>query len=937
MPSGGLLEANEAHFRHLVQLIPDAVFLNENGGTVFANTAAVRLLRAESVEQLIGLPRPELWRADFRELVDQTLARLLARPGREAPADLVLVALDGTEVPVEVRAVSYEVAGQMTALAICRDISDRQRADAALRREHAYADAVLIGLPGTFYHFDAAGRFVRWNRNLERVTGYTGEEIAAMRPLDFFPEDQRERVAAAIAQTTWAGEGQVEADFVTKDGRRLRYLMTGIRFDQDGEQHVIGIGIDVDARRRAETALRDERDYADRVLNSLPGVFYQYDADQRMVRWNHNMELVSGYRAEELAGTAPQRYVAAEDHERLAAWIDEVFRVGSAEIETELVRKDGTRLPYYFNGVRFDHDDRPGFMGLGIDIGERVQAEAATRQALARMRSQADNSDDGVLVVDPAGRRVMQNRRMAEIWGIPPEIVENPDLTVQFEFSARRTTDPELFRERIRWLERHPEVTGNDQIELVDGTFIERYSVAVSDAEGDDHGRLWIYRDVTERRRAEQRLRHLATRDQLTGLPNRGLLQRRLAEAIEQARGTGRHVVLLDVDLDRFKVVNDSYGHPFGDAVIAAAAARLSSVVGGDGLVARHGGDEFVVLLPGLAGLADAYLVAERILTCLESPLSVEGHDVHLAASIGLSAFPGDGDSAQQLIDNADVAMYRAKAKGGGTVAPFTHRLGREIQQRTELERGLRVAAELDQLSLVYQPKVSLLTGEVTGCEALLRWHHPQLGSVPPSEFIPVAEDSGLIVPIGDWVLHTACLQAVAWQAEGLAPVPVAVNLSARQLRQDLVSWVSRALRATGLPADRLELELTESVLAHDVERLVESFARLRELGVRLAIDDFGTGYSSLAYLRRLPIDTLKVDRSFVTNVLTEPEDEKIVQAIISLARAFDVEVVAEGVETPEQLAYLRQHGCAAMQGFLFSKPLPPEEFAALLRSGRRL
>jgi len=433
--------------------------------------------------------------------------------------------------------------------------------------------------------------------------------------------------------------------------------------------------------------------------------------------------------------------------------------------------------------------------------------------------------------------------------------------------------------------------------------------------------------------RFSQPLEYIATHDDLTGLPNRLLLQKRIRQCIDHQTDAA----LLCLDLDRFKVINDSYGHLFGNRVLNAVGETLHRLARPQDTVAHVSGDSFLILLPG-ADAQEAADIAHRILQTLRRPAVVEGRSIHLSASIGMSLYPRDGKTVEALISTADLAMYRAKQLGRNTVQAFTQALQQETQQRLALEHRLRDAVADNQLHLVYQPKVSLNTGRITGCEALLRWTHPELGTIPPSRFIPIAEDCGLILPIGDWVLTTACTQAKAWLDAGLAPVRVAVNLSARQfLRQDVVAWVADTLKLTGLPADCLELELTESLFPRDIQTAIQTLAELRALGVRLSIDDFGTGYSNLSYLKRFHVHTLKIDQGFVRNAITIKQDAAIVHAIIDLAHTLNFTAVAEGVETREHVQFLRAQQCDEMQGYYFSAPVPPEAFAQLLRDGVRL
>lgn len=441
--------------------------------------------------------------------------------------------------------------------------------------------------------------------------------------------------------------------------------------------------------------------------------------------------------------------------------------------------------------------------------------------------------------------------------------------------------------------------------------------------------------DLSERITLEQQARYLATHDHLTGLANANALVELVDAAISKARATGRRVAVLDLDVDRFKVINDGYGHPYGDLVLQAMTARLQTMVRAGDTLARHGGDEFLILLSDVVEPTDAYEAAQRVIESLSEPFVVEGREIHASVSIGVAVYPDECETADELIDNADVAMYHAKEAGRRTYQVFEQSMAEATQRRLDLETRLRAAAASNDLSLAFQPKLDLKTGTIVGCEALLRWNDPVLGSVSPAQFIPVAEDSGLIVPIGDWALRTACSQARAWQDSGLPPLRVAVNLSARQfLQQDVVAWVTRTLSDVGLSPEQLELELTESLIAQDIEKVIRTISELRSLGVKIAIDDFGTGYSNLSYLTRFRVDVLKIDQAFVRTMLTEKSDAAIVRALISLAHDLDLRVVAEGVESEAEREYLARHGCDEIQGYLISKPVPADEFQGLLSRG---
>jgi diguanylate cyclase (GGDEF)-like protein/PAS domain S-box-containing protein len=463
-------------------------------------------------------------------------------------------------------------------------------------------------------------------------------------------------------------------------------------------------------------------------------------------------------------------------------------------------------------------------------------------------------------------------------------------------------------------------------------------SAPLRNTKGEIIGVIGTVQDISERKGYEQELEYQASHDPLTGLANRNLLNDRLGQSLIYANRSQRIVATLLLDLDRFKLINDSLGHSHGDELLRMVAFRLNQSVRPGDTVSRLGGDEFVVTLAEVAELDDVGLVAKRIRETLAKPFPLEGHELRVTASIGISLYPQDGDCAEILLRHADIAMYRAKEKGGDTFRFFAADMNLRIQGTLALEADLNLALQRGEFTLRYQPKVDIASGRITGCEALVRWEHPQRGTIPPGDFIPLAEETGLIVPLGAWVLEEACRQNKAWQVEGLPALSVAVNLSARQFRQgDLPEFIQRILEEAELDPRWLELELTESMLIDDPDQAVSLMAELKRIGVHLSLDDFGTGYSSLAYLRRFTIDRLKIDRSFVNGIVTDPDSATIATSIIALAHRLRLKVVAEGVETEEQLGYLRKYGCDEMQGYFFSRPLPADEFSSLLRQGRSL
>ncbi len=552
---------------------------------------------------------------------------------------------------------------------------------------------------------------------------------------------------------------------------------------------------------------------------------------------------------------------------------------------------------------------------------------------------------DALVLVHQDGDIVLVNRPAERLFGYRRDELLGKPVQILVPWSYRAAHALQFARYRTEWRRRAlrvgPELFGLRK----DGT---EFPVEVSLSPlASPRGLLVILaiRDISARKRAEAERRflvreralygaisRLARHDPLTGLANRALLHDRLSGALASADRHGDKLGVAFLDLDRFKHVNDSLGHGAGDCLLQSVAARLKASVRKTDTVCRLGGDEFVIVLPDVKRRDDLEKAAGKIAAALGAPHRAGGHDLHVTASVGIAVYPDDGRDAETLIRNADIAMYYAKDHGRNHVRFFTEEMNALIIERRALEDGLRTALDRGEFVLHYQPKVELVTGRMIGAEALIRWRHPERGLVTPDSFIPVAEESGLIVPIGQWVQREACRQAIAWQAAGLRPVPIAVNISALEFRgQGFFERVRRILGETGLDPRLLELELTESALMESVASTAEMLWELKRMGLRLAVDDFGTGYSSLSYLMHFPIDALKVDQSFVHEITAEGDSSPIITAVIAMGRSLKQRVVAEGVETEAQLAFLRAQQCEEGQGFHFSRPLPPDQFSALL------
>jgi diguanylate cyclase (GGDEF)-like protein/PAS domain S-box-containing protein len=569
---------------------------------------------------------------------------------------------------------------------------------------------------------------------------------------------------------------------------------------------------------------------------------------------------------------------------------------------------------------------------------ERETAEEALFTEKERAQVTLNSIGDAVLSTDVAGNVTYLNvvaERMTG-WTRAEATGKNLDEVFKIIDGSTREPSPNPLKTAI---EKNKTVGLTPHCILIrrDGheSAIEDSAAPIRDRRKAVTGAVIVFHDVSEARAMGLEMAHQAQHDRLTNLPNRTLLIDRLGQAIETSRRNGTRLAVQFLDLDGFKHINDSLGHAIGDKVLQSVAKRLLGCVRTSDTVARMGGDEFVVILSEVAHARDAGVKAKKILDALSAPHSLDRYSVSITASIGVTTYPNDGQDPETLVKNADLAMYRAKEKGPNNYQFFERGMNVRATERQWIEASLRHALERDEFVLHYQPKINLKTGEITGVEALIRWQHPDRGLVFPLQFISVAEDCGLMLPIGRWVLRESCKQAQAWQDAGLRPIEMAVNVSSVEFRSDdFLEGVKTILKDTRLEPRYLELELTESVLMRHVEFTAPALQKLKAMGVRLAVDDFGTGYSSLSYLKQFPIDTLKVDQSFVREIAADTDDATIVNAVINMSRGLKHRVIAEGVETTEQVEFLQAHGCDEAQGYYFGQPVPAPEFAKLLETG---
>ena len=864
---------------------------------------------------------------------------------------------------------------------IGRDITESKRSEEALLRFRASMDMsddmILLVDRKTM-------RFVDVNETVCRNLGYSREAFLAMTPDEILPVTRKELETAYDEMIATGSTQGMRSEYLCKDGSKLPFESRR-RVMRSGDSWIIVVTArDIRERIAREEALRKSNERFDMAVRATNDVIWDWDLVTDEIWWNENFEKVFGHPREALDRTIKSWYegIHPDDQGRVIAGVHRVIGAGGEywSDEYRFRRHDGSFVHVLDRGqVILDGAGRAVRMiGAMADISSRKQAEerihnqALRQRLIAEFGQQAFASSDvedvlaravelvtvalkadycSVLEYDESAKRLLI--KAASGW--PTETMERRTVAVRpggrLEFVLSRR-EP-LITEDLAKDERFSDsplvrmgVRSGIQVPIFGtaGTFgiLSTHARTAHYFGVDDASFLQSVANILavaiERRSAEERLERLAQFDSLTGLPNRHLFYDRLLKTVAHARRSGQPMAVLFIDLDRFKLVNDTQGHSAGDRLLKEAGDRLAQCVRSGDTVGRFGGDEFGAIVSDLAKPGDAGVVAQKILDALTRPFKLDSHDTYVSASIGITLFPADGDNPEALVMNADTAMYRAKEQGRNTYQYFTREMNERALARVQMEAALRRAIDQKEFLLHYQPKVALESRLICGFEALLRWRHPEKGLILPGEFVSVLEDTGLIVPVGERVLREVCAQIQAWQRSGLAVLPVTVNLSARQFQQkDFESIVRHILREAGIDPSLVQFELTESLLMSDPQGAARTLRGLKDSGVKISVDDFGTGYSSLAYLKRFPIDALKIDHSFIRDITTDPEDAMITLAIIGLAHSLRLKVVAEGVETQQQLELLAANGCDEIQGYYFSIPTTAEECAKMMREKRSL
>lgn len=811
-------------------------------------------------------------------------------------------------------------------------ISARTRArighglESLIARHHLFH--AILDFRGRLLHVNAAGETLLGGRP------WWGTELADWIARDCVDTVRRSAYAALPRDGHWVANTRLTCDGDTETPVELN--LTVLDCGPASRQLVLATVRPLEPEEAGNAQLLEQAERFRRLVELSPDAMF-IETQGRIIYANRAaVRLVGAKTDSELIDRMAGRFIHRSSWDRATDRADRVAAGETVNMSREWVRRlDGSTVQTEITAAPIMWRGHTATLGLVRDISDRERAMLALEDAERRLTDilgsidnviwSASVADSTLLYVNPAAE-ALYGRSVSELLG-------NNELWRK----AVHPEDRHVVRGSLRQLRREGSVTREFRIVRADGSirWVEDRVRLAYDHQGRPVRIDGVSMDITQRKEHEEHIKYLANYDELTGLPNRNLFADRLSQWLPHARRTGQTLAVMFVGIDRLKHINDSFGHGVGDKLIYAVAQRLRALVREGDSLARFAGDEFILLLPQLSGPEAAATMARRILRVLGEPLAVDGMELHVTASIGISLFPNDGEDIETLTQHADTAMFRAKTHGGDTLQFYTDEMSRNALHRAELESALRRAQQSGQLELHYQPQIDLNTGNAVGVEALLRWRHPTLGMVPPDQFIPIAEETGLILPIGAEVLLRACTQMREWQHQGLRGCRVSVNLSARQFMDPkLLERLERALDESGLEPALLDIELTESTVLQDEPSVTESLQAMKRLGVSISMDDFGTGYSSLSYLKRFPIDRVKIDKSFIRDIHVDEDDAVIANAIITLGHSLGLRVVGEGVETEAQLERLVESGCDEVQGFLYSPALPPAECIGLLLGG---
>lgn len=913
-----------------VESSPEMVGITKPEGGIFYVNGAL--------QKALQLPKDELMGQHLRSILSQVNSRELLQEietktfqtGRWQ-GECLVPRKDGTAVPVLLSSSAVVAANGdlLGILGVAQDITERKRADERI----AFLSQAVEGTNEFIAIGDAHGLITFANQSWLRALGYSEQDLIGKPFTTVLSPNNPPGLAEEINAKTYAGGWRGECLHLRKDGTDMPvFLSTGLLHDHAGQTTgVFGLAQDISEHKKAESELLLKNALLEAQAETTIDGILAVDESLKIILYNQ--QFVSMW------NLPPSALHQADDTEMLAHILKQVKDPDSFLEHVRYIRKhnyekskgeillaDGRVIERYSSPLVDPKGCYHGRIWYLRDITSRVRSE----ERLLLWSRVLDQSAEGIFICDPREQILLVNTAFEKLTGYSatdamgktPRILKSGQQSKAFyaemwkSISDTGTWSGEIWNRRK-----------NGEL------FVEWLSIsAVCDKKGPVTHYVGIFSDITVRKQAEERVVHLAHHDALTDLPNRVLLMDRLGQLTKSAQRRKTKIAAVFIDLDRFKEVNDSLGHDAGDALLQIVAKRISNSVRQEDTVARIGGDEFVVIFQGLQQIKDAAGLTQRMLACVVEPVLLRGLEITVTASMGISLFPDDASTAEDMIRNADAAMYQAKGAGRNSYQFYTSDLNKRALELLSMENALRRGIDRREFVLHYQPQIDIPSGRIVGAEALVRWNHPELGLLMPGKFISIAEERGLIARLGGWVVEEASRQAALWQRSGSFQLPIAVNVSAVQFRQkDFIQHLARTVREHGVAPSFLELELTESIVMRDAESTIQILRTLNEMGFQLSIDDFGTGYSSLSYLRRFPLSKIKIDQSFVADATRDEGAASIVTAVISLARSLKLKVIAEGVQTPEQLHMLRAQRCDQAQGYLFSRALPCDDFEALV------
>jgi diguanylate cyclase (GGDEF)-like protein/PAS domain S-box-containing protein len=839
-------------------------------------------------------------------------------------------------------------------LGIITDITREKVAELALQESESKFRRLVENLSShhIFYRHDAAGIYTYLSPSIKNVLGFSVQEFLNSHYKEFLTGSPVNHKAAESTRRAIAGEKQPPYELEVRDKggavHCLEIIESAVQNDRGDVTALEGVAQDITERKGAEKALQLSQEKYRALVETSNDFVWEVDADGIYTYCSPQVERILGYAPEDMLGKTPFDFMSPEE----AVNIGEQFRALAensspfSSLENTNLHSEGQEVVLETSGVPFFdvEGNLAGYRGIDRDITERKHAERQLRVQQEFLQSVIDGVHDTIMVIDENCNIQLMNE--AARASLNPEFIadiHHPKCHEVFHHSNTPCDGENYPCPLHQVIESGKPTTVVHSHPGADGklSHVELIATPLLEEDGTVRSVIESARDITGHLSAQQQLEEqkvwlerLAHHDALTGLPNRLLFLDRLQQAIKKAHREDNQLAVLFVDLDRFKQINDSLGHAMGDAVLKAVARRLQGCLREDDVVARLGGDEFTIILDSLHKPQHAMVLAQKLIRSVQRPVRHEDHELYVSASVGISLYPQDGQNADVLLQNADAAMYKAKDEGRSNFQFYTADMTELAFERVLMEAHLHRALEKEQFVVYYQSQVDLHTGKLTGLEALVRWQHPELGLLSPTKFIPLAEDTGLILPLGKWVLQTACRQIAAWHKADLYPGRVAVNLTGNQLKNDKVlPTIEQILEENGCQPDWLELEITESVIMEQHGRSFNILQKIKDLGIELAIDDFGTGYSSLSHLKRLPVSRLKIDRSFIRDIPQDSSNKAITRAVIAMGKSMGLRVIAEGVETMEQKAFLEAEQCDEIQGYIYGPPLPAEQMTGVLSS----